>query len=317
MASVGILGARTSAEIHRVRQELLRQNARVVVIDLSGFPAVHRASLSLSALRVGSTELLEVPVWLHRQLELDRRLSAELRAEERGSLGDEIVEAMLVDREVRSFVESLLWSLVDAQPPIRLVNPPPAAALHQRKPLLGARLLQAGVPVPRSLTTTHRETARAFVEQCNGQAVCKAAAGYGRVRLASEVLSELPAGQTSLDGPFVFQQRILGRSLRAYVVGEAVVGCCEVVHGDVVDWRTDQRALRPVTLTAELEALLQRACRAAGLDYASIDLELDRAGRPFVLDVSPTPLFAAFERDGQVNVAGPLAAHLIALCEAS
>jgi len=228
-----------------------------------------------------------------------------------------IEEALLVDREVRSFIESLLWSLVDAQSPIHLVNPPEAAALHQQKPLLGARLRQAGVPVPESLTTTHLDSARDFVDRWNGQVVCKAAAGFGQVRLASEVLSALPRDQTSLDGPFLFQQRIQGQSFRAYVVGQCMICCCEVLHGDSVDWRADSRGLRAVNLTAELKALLCQTCCTVGLDYAAIDLELDEAGHPFVLDVNPTPLFAAFEQDSRISVAAPLAEHLVHLYEAS
>lgn len=317
MASIGILGARTSAEVQRVRQELLGRGAQVVVVDLSGFPAVRRGSLSQAALQVGSTSLGEVPVWLHRQLEVAQRLSTDPWSQDPESLQADLEEALVVDREVRSFVGSLLWSLEDAALPVRVVNPLEASALHDKKPLLGARLLQAGLPVPQSLTTTHRAAAQAFVEQWKGQVVCKAAAGYGEVRLAPDVLRALPSDQTSLEGPFVFQQRIRGKSLRAYVVGQAVVSCCEVVHGDVVDWRTDMRGLRPVTMTAELEGLLQRTCGAVGLDYAALDVELDEAGRPFVLDVNPAPLFASFEKDSADNVAGPLAAHLIALGKAS
>lgn len=134
--------------------------------------------------------------------------------------------------------------------------------------------------------------------------------------MALDVLDEL-TDNDGLPGPLLFQRRIIGTSLRAYVVDSEVVSCSEVIHGDVVDWRTDQLGLEQREIDEQLGAMLVEARKAAGLNYAGIDVELDIDETPYVLDVNPAPLFASYEHASGHDVAGPLADLLIAATEAS
>ena len=310
--TVGILGTRSAREAQRVRDELRRRGARVLGAELDAFPALHRGTLDPAGSRVGPVDLAAAPVWLLRQLDVPRRLDPALRPADLARLPDDLEEPLADDRAVRCWVESLLRSLSDPRlTPTRLVNDLEATRLHARKPLMAARLQRAQIPVPESLATNDPAAAGRFVARCGGEAVVKAAAGGGTVRSARE----LPAGPRA--GPLLFQRRIRGTSLRTYVVADRVVACAEVVHGDVVDWREDVRELRRRDCDPSLHDLLVRACRTLGMEYAGIDVELDGAGRPWVLDVNPAPLFAACERATGTDVAGPLAERLLALAEAA
>ncbi len=307
---VGVVGARVSPEVQRVRRALRIRGARTLFVDLSGFPTVHHASVTLDELRAGRNDLGDARVWLLRHLEAPQRINDELPNAARRELREDVEEALVTDRETRAFLESLAWSLFDVA---RVINDPDATALHGRKPLLTARLRRAGVPVPDSLTTTDRASAQAFVDDLQGEAICKAAAGGGEARLAHDVLNALPADATTLHGPLLLQRRITGgASLRAYVVDDRMVSCREILHGDVVDWRTDQQGLRTIEKRPEVDAAAREACAAVGLTYAGIDLELDGDGAPWVLDVNPSPLFASYESVSGDDVAGPLADVLIA-----
>lgn len=314
MNTVGLLGARISREIQRLRQELRRRGAKVIVADVSGFPSVQDARITLEELRVGRIDLASAQVWLYRQLETPKRVHAELSQGERADLRENIEPALVRDREVGSWLESLVMSLCDVA---RVVNHPDAASLHGRKPLLGALLDRADVRVPESLCTTDRAEAQRFIELHDGKVICKAAGGGGEARIAVEVLKSIPAGG-ALRGPLLFQRRIVGPSLRAYVVGERIASCARVLHGDVVDWRADQQGLQPWTPDAELESMLLRACASTGLDYAGLDIEIDSdSGLPYVLDVNPAPLFASYEQVSGNDIAGPLARLLIDFCDSA
>ena len=98
-----------------------------------------------------------------------------------------------------------------------------------------------------------------------------------------------------------------------YVVGGQLVALAEVVHGDVVDWRCDVRALRPVRVRQEVAQVATGAAGALGLTFAGVDVEEEggEGGCPWVLDVNPSPMFAGFEKMSGLDVAGPLADCLI------
>ncbi len=220
--TIGILGTRTTREVQRVRDELRRRGARVLVAELHAFPSLHRGALEPCTLRVGSTDLAAAPVWLLRQLDVSTRLDPAARPADIAALAGHLDEALVDDREVRCWVESLARSLSDpAGTRTRVVNDFDSTRFHARKPLLVARLHRAGIPVPASLATNDRAAAERFVERWHGEAICKSAAGGGEVRLARDLLAGLHPAADSWPGPYLFQQRIRGTSLRAYVVGEA------------------------------------------------------------------------------------------------
>jgi glutathione synthase/RimK-type ligase-like ATP-grasp enzyme len=115
--------------------------------------------------------------------------------------------------------------------------------------------------------------------------------------------------------PFLLQKRILGRSLRAYVVEDRVIAAAEVVHGDVVDWRNDTQAIRPVELGVQAQSAVKKAVACQGLVFGAVDLEEDEQAS-WVIDVNPAPMFAGFELRSGLDVAGPLADRLVELARA-
>ena len=172
-------------------------------------------------------------------------------------------------------------------------------------------LQRAQVPVPDFVVGCDLEQAAYFVDRHQQQVVVKPLMG-GQVFLAD--FAFLKEHHAEVDRrPLLLQRRIIGRSLRGYVVDGAAVAVAEIVHGDVIDWRGDVRAVRPVRATASVQSVLSAATAALGLVFAAVDLEEEGGpgGEPWVLDVNPGPMFADFERGSGLDVAGPLADCLL------
>ena len=101
------------------------------------------------------------------------------------------------------------------------------------------------------------------------------------------------------------------------MVDGVLAALAEVVHGDVVDWRSDVQALKAVEPSRPVLQTTQAAASALGLVFAAVDLEEEggAGGTPWVLDVNPSPMFFGFERQSGLDVAGPLADCLIRRAE--
>jgi glutathione synthase/RimK-type ligase-like ATP-grasp enzyme len=205
--------------------------------------------------------------------------------------------------EKRAMLESFLLLL--ARSGTRLVNTLEANALHSQKPLQLALLRRARIPTPRSLATNDPAQVRRFVREVK-RAVYKPLAGGATVQeLTPADLREERLAALAL-APVLFQERVDGTAVRAYVVGRKLVGAAKIEAG-TLDYRSDAGAtITPINLTkAEQKAILQSA-RVSGMTFAGIDF-IRSANSCYVLDVNPSPMFAAFERSTGIDVAGPLA----------
>lgn len=101
------------------------------------------------------------------------------------------------------------------------------------------------------------------------------------------------------------------RDLRAFVLGERVLAAAELQPRSG-DFRANFHlagTARAVALDPELEKLALRAAAAVGLEIAGVDLLLDGAGDPWVIETNYAPGFRGLEAATGLDVAGAIVDH--------
>jgi glutathione synthase/RimK-type ligase-like ATP-grasp enzyme len=277
--------------------------AGVFVLDAPSFPESTRARFDGSRL-VFSGRRVALPgcVYLRGMgtSPLLPGLDADLRERPRGLIAQ--------CEEKRAFLESVFQGWDQAGVPI--VNSLAANAQHGRKPLQLQMLESAGLPVPRWTATNDPNAVRRFA-QAVGRCVYKPLAGGATVRLV-EKADLTPERLSALAlAPVLFQERVEGVSVRAFVAGRRVVAAAEI-HSAELDYRRGEESVTPTRLTPDEQAVAVRAARACGMRFTGVDLVRGR-GRFALLECNPSPMFAVFEQKTGLDVATPLAALLVSL----
>lgn len=183
---------------------------------------------------------------------------------------------------------------------------------HNSKGQLYEKLRSAGFTAPRSLSTNDPETARRFLDEV-GEAVMKPAIGVGSTRLVSgddkRRLDEL------LLCPTLFQQRILGPTIRIHVVGGHMLLALEIESGGAIDSRTGAKSFEPIELPPSEAKAVAEATSFLGLHYAAWDGILDADGKLSLLDCNPGPFVMWLPEHNRRQVFGALARYLIAFSQ--
>jgi RimK family alpha-L-glutamate ligase len=194
----------------------------------------------------------------------------------------------------------------------RGVRPVNAAAAIERtvdKFLASALLAAAGIPTPRTIACERAANALEAFDELGGDVIVKplfGSMGLGMARVEDPDIAQRVFRALEVERAVYYLQEVQsGRDVRAFVVGDRVVGAISRVGAD---WRANlaqgARA-EPVSLTGEQERLCVRACAVLGADYAGVDL---LGG--FVLEVNGIPGWSGVERACGVDVAGALVAHV-------
>lgn len=191
---------------------------------------------------------------------------------------------------------------------VEMVNPVEVFWMHRSKPGADQQLARHGVRVPRGLVTTDLKVLGDFIDEV-GEVVYKPVAGGGACRLLDKEILSSDGAALRLT-PVLFQERIRGRDLRIYVVDGAVVGAC-VIHTEAVDYRGNETGVEEISVANDLEALALRAADVLGMVFTGIDIKESHDGSLTVLDVNPSPMFAGAEVATGMDIAGPLARHLV------
>jgi RimK family alpha-L-glutamate ligase len=181
-------------------------------------------------------------------------------------------------------------------------------------------LHKAGIPTPPTWAVESVEAARRFVrsEARPGRPlVLKPLFGsQGRGLRLIERVADLPTAD-DIGGVYYLQHFVGGRppgwrDWRVFVIGGGAVAAM-VRNG--VTWRTNAsqgaRCL-PAPATGEIAALAVSAAAAVDASYAGVDIIQDAGGRHLVLEVNSMPAWAALQRVTAVDIAGELAASLLA-----
>jgi RimK family alpha-L-glutamate ligase len=179
-----------------------------------------------------------------------------------------------------------------------MLNSPTATARASHKIATAAKLIQAGLPLPKTALALSSERLNELRPRFGEEAVYKTAIGThggGAWKVGPNESVTATVGKRR-----AFLQELVGREgerprdLRVYVVGGDVVGSM-FRYASENDWRTN------VALGGEVEDATDRAPEAAieiarqaasavGLDYAGVDL-IEGDDGWFVLEVNPTAGF--------------------------
>ena len=295
------IGVPRDPQIKRVTAEIRALGGAVLRCDTSAFPGHTRISLQDGRLRIGQREIPPLQACYARALGASPLLpdfAEDLRTRPRGLLAQ--------CDETRALLVSILKTL--ERNGVRVVNPVHANEQHSEKPYQLELLRSAGLPVPRSLATNDPAAVRRFVRDV-GQAVYKPLAGGATVRSVEPVDLNDDRLELLKTAPVLFQERIEGTPVRAYVVGKRVVAAAEIISDDI-DYRRNEQAVVSTRLSPHERRTALAAAEACGMLFAGVDL-IRSAKKTWILECNPSPMFAVFEKKTGADVAGPLAKLLL------
>jgi len=175
------------------------------------------------------------------------------------------------------------------------------------KYLTTARLVDNGLPVPRTVVTQKTDEIRATWHHFDGDMVAKplfGSCGRGLARLASEADLEAYLEQLPSESPAYLQEFVPHPSgdIRILLVGERAFA----IRRRSDEWRTNvslggtAERLQP---TAEMLDLARRAAAAAGTLITGVDLLPAADGRLLVLEVNAVPGWKAVAAACETDIA--------------
>ena len=177
---------------------------------------------------------------------------------------------------------------------------------HNSKSQFYEKLRSAGFLTPRSLTTNDPAAAARFLDSV-GEAVIKPMIGIGSTRAV------VPEDHARLDEltrcPALFQERVMGPTLRIHIVGDRMVLALRII-ADGVDSRTGAKDFEEIQLDPAEAAAMVRANRFLGLHYAAWDAIEGEDGRLRLLDCNPGPFVMWLPTSARRTVFGALARTL-------
>jgi len=180
-------------------------------------------------------------------------------------------------------------------------------------PMLGTPPTDFGVRLSAALTEMWCDPAAAagFLDSV-GEAVIKPMIGVGSTRLVTA------EDRTRLDEltrcPALFQERLIGPTLRIHVVGDRMVLALRII-AEGVDSRTGTKDFEEIELNPDEAAMMVRANRFLGLHYAAWDAIEGEDGRLRALDCNPGPYVMWLPAAARRTVFGNLARYLVRFAE--
>lgn len=200
---------------------------------------------------------------------------------------------------------------------VRVVNTARAIERTVDKAWTSAILERAGLPTPETVACERAEDAFAAFHAM-GDVVVKplfGSMGLGMSRVSDEDMAwRVFRVIETIRGVYYLQRFIPhgGRDLRAFVVGDRVLGAIER-RAD--GWRTNvSRGGRATatTLPPAWADLAVRAARAVGAEYAGVDLLPAADGTVYVLEVNGIPGWEGLQGATGLDVAGAVVDQLLA-----
>jgi RimK family alpha-L-glutamate ligase len=199
---------------------------------------------------------------------------------------------------------------------IRVMNSARAIERTVDKAWTSAILERAGLLTPETVVC---ETAEGAFEafRAMGDVVVKplfGSMGLGMSRVSDEDMAWRVFRVIETVRGIYYLQRFIphgGRDVRAFVVGQRVLGAIERRSEG---WRTNfsrGAEVRPFALPAAWETLALRAARAVGAEYAGVDLLPAEDGTVYVLEVNGIPGWEGLQKATGIDVAGAVVDQLL------
>ena len=190
-----------------------------------------------------------------------------------------------------------------------VLNPARTLEAAVDKYLTSAKLQEAGLLTPRTVTCQTADDAMAAFESLGGDVVLKplfGSEGRGITRLADEAIALRAFKMLSQLGAVLYLQEFIeheGADLRLLVLGDEILG---MKRRNPLDWRTNvSRGAKTERLevTEELAGLARRAAVSVGALMAGVDILPGKDGQLYVLEVNAVPGWKALARTLEVDVA--------------
>jgi RimK family alpha-L-glutamate ligase len=192
---------------------------------------------------------------------------------------------------------------------VPVINPARSIEAAVDKYLATAKLHDAGLLVPRTITCQTPDEAMVAFAELGGDVVVKplfGSEGRGIARLNDEALALRAFKMLAQFGAVLYLQEFIhheGFDLRVLKVGRRYFG---MRRSNPNDWRTNVSrgaVATPVELNAEWIDLAERAAMAIGAPVAGVDLLPSTDGRFYAIEVNAVPGWQALSRALGVDVA--------------
>jgi RimK family alpha-L-glutamate ligase len=233
------------------------------------------------------------------------------------AIGADVVLARIIPagslEQIIFRVDALHW-LEDAG--VRVLNSARAIERSVDKFYTSALLQMAGLATPETVVCERSEDAIAAFRTM-GDVIVKplfGSMGLGMVRVHDEEIAwRVFRALDAIRGVYYLQRTIShgGRDIRAFVVGDRVIGAIERRSPDTgPEWRTNYSrggTVRALTLSPDWTELAVRAARAVGADYAGVDLLPADDGTVYALEVNAIPGWRGLQEATGIDVADELA----------
>ena len=200
---------------------------------------------------------------------------------------------------------------------VRVMNSARAIERTVDKFYASALLQRAGLATPETVVCERSDDAIAAFRSM-GDVIVKpifGSMGLGMVRVSDEETAwRVFRALDAIRGVY-YVQRVIehdGRDVRAFVVGDRVIGAIE---RRATGWRTNISRggeARAFALPAEWQELALRAARAVDAEYAGVDLLPSRTGAVYVLEVNGIPGWRGLQEATSLDVAGAIVRQLTA-----
>src|SRR6266478_2888186 len=193
---------------------------------------------------------------------------------------------------------------------VQVVNPPRAIECAVDKYLTTARLVDAGLPVPKTIVCENADAAQEAFERLGGDVVVKpvfGAEGRGILRVSDPDLALRTFRTLERIGAVLYLQEFVrheGFDLRVMVLDGKVLAAMR--RRSPHDFRTNvsrQATAEPIEPTDREREWALRAATAVGTRVAGVDLLYDRSGAGYVIEVNGVPGWRALARVTGCDVA--------------
>lgn len=202
---------------------------------------------------------------------------------------------------------------------IAVMNPARAIERTVDKFYTSALLQEAGLATPETVVCERVEPAfDAFAAM--GDVIVKplfGSMGLGMVRISSEEMAfRVFRALEQMRAVFYVQRAIEheGHDVRAFVVGDRVLGAIERSAPEPGGWRTNVSRggrARAFAMPRDWAAMALCAARAVGAEYAGVDLLPARDGTVYTLEVNGIPGWRGLQDATGLDVAGAVVDHLL------
>ena len=305
MPTIGIIGFKTDPHVQLLVKEIERQRARAVIVDFYNFPRFNLLSIDEAA-SYDDIHIDETVRFPSIDLLFLRNFAYPFPANASNRL--RFIEHSAGVRNNLVLQYSVVRMLEDRIP---VINNLDSTLLHRLKSYQHFLLNAHGISVPQTLSTNNVEEIEAFLGKFPQGVIVKPGTSGAEVVMADREFFE--NNQEILKTrPFVFQQYVKGRSLRAYSLGGRAISIGEIIYDKrVVDWREKEIGVEPYEVKEALRAEIARAVKILNLVFCSIDIEYDTLTKKYyLLDFSPAPLFTGWSKTTKTNIAGEIADYL-------